>query len=391
MINFPIPLAVYYEREFNPLINKVLSDYFQEFDRLFNLRGYRLVYFPSAGMLNPLPGEHFSYYQPEYRLELVSGLSQARRTLSAPYFVQLIYQAIRKLMGEISFPEAGFILSDGSRQFISIDFSEASAGLKGKPGAEKLLREKILQQISDLRPAGIPRNRIMTEMNYYHVREPVEGFTRLRATDPESLFSEESRMASLEVEEDLEKRLKEQERFTLLDLLLQLMEEVKQLDPAMSLRLQEMMHFRLKTGLEKLSPMRLMLTHGGFDYKILLPAYDLEIDMPQLPKALYLFFLRHPEGIFLHDLPDHREELRSIYARIASLSDPDTVRANADRLTDLADNSVHVNCARIKKAFLSRITDRLARYYYVRGQRGKVKKIFLPARLLSIDPELLSF
>ena len=51
------------------------------------------------------------------------------------------------------------------------------------------------------------------------------------------------------------------------------------------------------------------------DYRILLPDYNnMEIKMEPLVKAVYLLFLRHPEGIAFKELPDYREELTKIYS-----------------------------------------------------------------------------
>ena len=51
------------------------------------------------------------------------------------------------------------------------------------------------------------------------------------------------------------------------------------------------------------------------DYRILLPDYnDMEIKMEPLVKAVYLLFLRHPEGIMFKSLPDYREELSTSLA-----------------------------------------------------------------------------
>ena len=51
------------------------------------------------------------------------------------------------------------------------------------------------------------------------------------------------------------------------------------------------------------------------DYRILLPDYnDMEIKMEPLVKAVYLLFLRHPEGIMFKSLPDYRKELSTSLA-----------------------------------------------------------------------------
>ncbi|MGM0505410.1 MAG: hypothetical protein ACQESQ_12360 [Bacteroidota bacterium] len=120
-------------------------------------------------------------------------------------------------------------------------------------------------------------------------------------------------------------------------------------------------------------------------FEIILPDYgNMIVELPRLPKALYYFFLRHPDGVVLNQLPEHREELHSIYSRISNLSDKKVINANIDRLIDPYDNSINVNCSRIKNAFLKLIDDRLARNYYITGYRNEPKKISLPPDLINI-------
>ena len=55
------------------------------------------------------------------------------------------------------------------------------------------------------------------------------------------------------------------------------------------------------------------------EFKIYLPDYkNVEIKMTTLPKALYILFLRHPEGIILKQLSDFEPELMKIYQIISN-------------------------------------------------------------------------
>jgi hypothetical protein len=122
-----------------------------------------------------------------------------------------------------------------------------------------------------------------------------------------------------------------------------------------------------------------------FDFDIILPDYgNLLVEMPRLPKALYYFFLQHPEGILFAKLCDYRQELIQIYSRISNLSDKEEIIKNIDRLVDPMDNSINVNCSRIKSAFVKLIDDNLACNYYINGVRGEHKKVGLPHNLIEI-------
>ena len=118
-------------------------------------------------------------------------------------------------------------------------------------------------------------------------------------------------------------------------------------------------------------------------YKIILPDYDdMEIKMGPLPKAVFLFFLLHPEGVAFSQLFYFRNELRKIYSRVSKSDDPATIRESIDRLTDPFDNSICEKCATIKKAFMLKISDTFAQNYYIKGIQGERKSISLDRNMV---------
>lgn len=118
-------------------------------------------------------------------------------------------------------------------------------------------------------------------------------------------------------------------------------------------------------------------------YKIILPDYDdMEIKMGPLPKAVFLFFLLHPEGVTFSQLFYYHNELRKIYGRVSKSDDPATISQSIDRLTDPFDNSICEKCATIKKAFLLKISDTFAQNYYIKGIQGGRKSITLDRNLV---------
>jgi hypothetical protein len=122
-----------------------------------------------------------------------------------------------------------------------------------------------------------------------------------------------------------------------------------------------------------------------YDFQITLPDYGNRIvEMPRLPKALYYFFLQHPEGVMLNSLADYKGELLSIYERISNKGDKEEIVRNINRLVDPLDNSVNVNCSRIKNAFVKLVSDRLAKHYYITGWRGEPKKVNLSPEQIEI-------
>lgn len=118
-------------------------------------------------------------------------------------------------------------------------------------------------------------------------------------------------------------------------------------------------------------------------YKIHLVDYDnVEIKLSPLPKTVFLFFLRHPEGVMFSHLQDYRQELLDIYGCICTNDDPEKMNESINRLVDPYDNSISEKCAAVKKAFLLKITDNIASNYYISGNQGEKKGISLDRSLV---------
>ena len=123
----------------------------------------------------------------------------------------------------------------------------------------------------------------------------------------------------------------------------------------------------------------LVITHN---YRILIGEKRQEIKMEPLVKAVYLLFLKHPEGILFKHLPDYRKELTEIYVKLKPYGLSDRVVQSIEDVTNPLLNSINEKCARIRGAFVGQFDNHLAKHYYIDGLRGEVKKIALPRDLV---------
>lgn len=124
-------------------------------------------------------------------------------------------------------------------------------------------------------------------------------------------------------------------------------------------------------------------------YDILLPSFgNMPIDMSPLPKALFLLFLKHDEGINFKDLDNYREELQTIYEKITNRVSDSVISDSIAKITNPLDNAINEKCSRIREAFLKRMDERIAEHYYVIGERGEIKKIILPRNLVEWQCEI---
>ena len=125
---------------------------------------------------------------------------------------------------------------------------------------------------------------------------------------------------------------------------------------------------------------RLVITK---DHRITLPDYNgIEVKMEPLVKAVYLLFLKHPEGILFKELCDFREELLDIYRGLKPLGLNKRTIQSIEDVTNPLLNSINEKCARIRSAFVKEFDEGLAKNYFVTGERGDVKKISLPRDLV---------
>ena len=128
---------------------------------------------------------------------------------------------------------------------------------------------------------------------------------------------------------------------------------------------------------------RLVITK---DFRFFLPDYNnMEITMSPLPKAVYLLFLKHPEGISFKQLRYYYTELLDIYKQISNRVIESNIENSIRDLTDPTKNSINEKCARIREAFLKQFDSAYAQHYYITGKRSEPKKITLPRELVELQ------
>lgn len=251
-------------------------------------------------------------------------------------------------------PEYGAILvQDFESRYLIFEFSNSSAEdwLTGFEEMLKGVREEVEQAKSDTYDDGVFHTDFGGETYIIRFKKAEEGSQDFADSE---FCTEISRLT-----EEIEDRVKKLRAYGLEETIIE------------------------SIFLQKPQLSRLVVTE---DFRILLPDYNgLEIKMEPLPKAVYLLFLRHPEGIMFKYLPGLRAEFESIYMAITKRDDTSSIRQSIDRVLDPTNNSINEKCARIRAAFISRFDDRLAREYYIYGYAGKPKKIELDRSLVRME------
>lgn len=125
------------------------------------------------------------------------------------------------------------------------------------------------------------------------------------------------------------------------------------------------------------------------DYKILIPeCNNVEIELDPVPKTLYFLFLRHKDGLLRTDLKGLEDEIIMIMKAILHTDDltqskTDAIRNLIGKKDDEVSGKTKIksfsdNCNAIKNEFLKVFDEDTASYYYITGQKGKMRGIKLP-------------
>lgn len=127
-------------------------------------------------------------------------------------------------------------------------------------------------------------------------------------------------------------------------------------------------------------------------YHIHLPEYQKEVKMHTLPKTIYFFFLRHPQGIYLKDIIDYREELIQIYWLLTRRGG--SFKECVDQIDRVVDTSqgnlLSQYMSRVSEAFRKVLSTELAKNYSISGKRNELYRIKLDTYKVTLPENLRS-
>ena len=272
------------------------------------------------------------------------------------------YEAIREFYGQNNLQNSFFLLV---RETWDGFDTKAYSISEDQPINNEIV--KLLHDIDRYLKSLKPRNNSISHYN------PLERKEKEKY-NAEAAFENEASRISREVEEQIQTLLKAGQNKALLNIYSTLLKQTKLYKPELFKKFHELNQVKIETPLSRLVVDK--------QFRIWLPDYNnLEIEMTPLPKTLYLFFLKRPEGIMLHDLVDHKKELLSIYSHVTNSSSNSEIKGRINDMTDMRKNSLNEKCSRIKEAFVSKLEDSIAQNYYVTGRRGNVKYVVLSDNL----------
>lgn len=114
------------------------------------------------------------------------------------------------------------------------------------------------------------------------------------------------------------------------------------------------------------------------DMHILVRSRDnLEIHLQPLPKALFLLYLQHPEGLAFKELPSHMDELMRLYMKISPRTDRDAIEETIRKMLEPGKNTLSVNCSRLAVSLQRYFEDPVLQDYLIKGEQGGSRHIAL--------------
>lgn len=154
---------------------------------------------------------------------------------------------------------------------------------------------------------------------------------------------------------------------------------LEQMEAAELLALMEKVQQRLKAlgtevvAVEVLEPVELYIDQR---YTIRMGASDGPVlPLRPLVKALFILFLRHPEGILLKQRDRFRQELEDIYTIISPATAREDIQARVGRLVNLQDNSFSEKASVLNARLEELLPAGTAEDYKIQGYNGHPRRI----------------
>lgn len=354
---------IYVESKYDEEINRYIQENYDKIRSHFELRGYEFVYFPK--LIDEILREDVLKYNRPYAEDVEKGFC-----MKSDYLLQFMLHPENKK----DFPPSLLFYDP---EYTDDEYPKSACLYRGwdltTPEPDYHISDNfslILDQI-DL------RDLISGKKEGFW-----ENFIRKAKCFGEDIVSEEDDYSeSIRVPKTQKpKNIQDDDLDEFDEETLKMLDEMKAM--AEKLRLRGIDAYILEKLIrEEVKLSRLVVTK---DYRILLPDYhNTEIKLTPLPKALYLLYLNHPEGIDYHDLVDYREELHLFYKDIkGGYYNRMAAMERIDSMTNHNNNSIHEKVSRIKETFTSHFDDHVAKNYYIDGKKYQRKKISLPRELV---------
>lgn len=357
--------VIYVEEFYDEQANRFITDNYHELRQWFEYQGYEFIYLPMLFKDDELKRKVL-YYAPYLQAKIVED-----KSLRSSYILNFLSSSH---LGEAVKPSILFGPERCGDEWL---FQACELPLSGVASKDiiQLLDAVSLGTLFVNESCATSDNVLM---NYQPSSEPRSSMSiesdEKRSALKRSLFSRMvDRIQGELFEDDTENYAPQRDEVA--EILESLENSVKKL------RLQGVTLSAIHEFIDKQEPLSpLVITD---DLRIFLPQYNnIEIELSAQRKALYFLFLNHPEGIVLQRLEEYHKELMNYYKQTSGGVVTPRMEESIKRLETYGNNQLNVVLTRIREAFCTKFDERLARHYYITGERGQAYKIGLPSELI---------
>ena len=369
----------YLEDKHNPVANALFGKYHEEITRGFKRVGYTFIYAPKEA---EEIAKHYGLSMPDVEWNAATLLEMLQCTCGESIGSALVVMDSASLESSVGIS----VETDNPKEVIAI----LKALWKGLDKDDDDLRFRLSED--DCRYEARGEKRCMTrnygeeECNMSSTLFTIDGESAACERDLAERRCEVERSAAPNIMCSV-RRNKEPIAYDFCyDVEEVLTEEDEQLLTEIQARVAKLRQRGIKQHLiEKVLKMTVPKSHLEVtpDARILLTDYGQEVQMLPIDKVVYIFYLRHPEGISIKSLADHKEELMVLYARVLGKAElTDKQKASVERLCDPWDNSINEKLSRIRKSFCAEVHESVANHYIIQGSRGADRTITLDEELI---------
>lgn len=356
--------VIYVEEFYDEQANRFITDNYHELRQWFEYRGYEFIYLPMLFKDDELKRKVL-YYAPYLETKIV-----ADKSLRSSYLLNFLSSSH---LGEAVKPSILFGPERCGDEWL---FQACELPLSG-------VASKDIIQLLDAVSSGtlfVNESCAMSDnvlMNY-QPSEPRSSMSiesdEKRSARKRSFFSRMvDRIQGDLFEDDTENYA------PLRDEVAEILESLE--NSVKKLRLQGVTLSAIHEFIDKQEPLSSLVITD--DLRIFLPQYNhIEIELSAQRKALYFLFLNHPEGIVLQRLEEYHKELMNYYKQTNGGVVTPRMEESIKKLETYGNNQLNVVITRIREAFCSKFDERLARHYFISGERGQAYKIGLPSELI---------
>jgi len=110
-----------------------------------------------------------------------------------------------------------------------------------------------------------------------------------------------------------------------------------------------------------------------------------ELRLTPLEKTVFLFFLKHEEGVAFTEMEAHKNELLEIYLDLNPNVEHAKALKSIEQLIDLSDNSLNEKLSKIRKKIENAVGFELSEYYVIAGNRTDKRSIGLDRNLVQLN------